>query len=111
MNPKKLENLGNLIKKLREAKGLKIKDIAEATGTSSYIVKNWERGRAEPTGESLLKLLNLLGIELSDLLEAVNEDVDPEDLMEANRKKNLSSFETSRIYDKTKGSSTEKIRV
>ena len=57
-----------LIKNSREAKNLKIKDIAYALGVDPALVSKWESGTRKPTKEQVLKLASVLEIDTEKLL-------------------------------------------
>jgi Fic family protein/DNA-binding XRE family transcriptional regulator len=57
-----------LIKNSREAKNLKIKDIANALGIDPALVSKWESGTRKPTKEQVLKLASVLEIDTEKLL-------------------------------------------
>ena len=61
------------MKKLREKLGLTTADVASKVGVSDSTVRNWESGRTEPrlTLNQLVLLLDLYGISLKELAEAV----------------------------------------
>ena len=61
------------MKKLREKLGLTTADVASKVGVSDSTVRNWESGRTEPrlTLNQLILLLDLYGINLKELSEAV----------------------------------------
>lgn len=58
-----------LIKKLREEKGLSKLELAEKMGVSVVHINNWEQGRFLPTKYNLFKLANALDFDYSQLLE------------------------------------------
>jgi Fic family protein len=57
-----------LIKNSREAKNLKIKDIANALGIDPALVSKWESGTRKPTKDQVLKLASVLEIDTEKLL-------------------------------------------
>ena len=61
--------LGLRIRKLRNVKGLKIVDLAEATGLSSSLISQVERGAISPSIETLKNIGNALGVSVGSLFE------------------------------------------
>ena len=55
------ETLGQKIKKLRLEKGLKQVELAVFLGVSEYTVRNWEKGRTQPSGEFLRQIEGIFG--------------------------------------------------
>jgi transcriptional regulator with XRE-family HTH domain len=68
--------LGEAIKELRKAKGLKQKDLALKTGVSANAVCKIEKGEAMPQKETLNKILEVLEIPESYLLFFALESTD-----------------------------------
>ena len=60
--------IGNQIKELRKRKGLTQKELAEELHVSFQAVSGWERGVAPPDLDNLLRIADLFGILLDDLL-------------------------------------------
>lgn len=61
-------NIGNKIRKLRLARGLKISDLADAVGVDSANISRLETGKQKSfTEQSLKKIANALSIEVSEL--------------------------------------------
>jgi transcriptional regulator with XRE-family HTH domain len=60
--------LGERIVKLREAKGLKQIDLANKLELDDSAIRRIEKGRTNPTLETLYKLSNALEISLSELV-------------------------------------------
>lgn len=67
--------LGDNIKKYRKLRGLTQVDVAIKLGiTGNASVSDWERGVYEPNISSLVKLADILGVSVYDLVEE-DEDV------------------------------------
>lgn len=60
--------LGNIIKKLREEKGMLQKDLAKKLDISSSTVGMYEQGRREPDIETLKKLTEIFNVTMEYLL-------------------------------------------
>lgn len=68
MPPKKAQQLGALIKKEREAKGLSIRGLAAAVGIDPSAVLHFERGSVgSPDPKKLLRIARTLEIPVEDL--------------------------------------------
>lgn len=59
---------GDTLKKLRQKMGLRQDDVARMVGVERSTVANWERGAKQPSLETLVKLSQLFGISLDELL-------------------------------------------
>lgn len=60
---------GALIRALRQQKNLTQRQLADAIGVSDKAVSKWERGRSHPDVETLQRLADALGVELTELLD------------------------------------------
>lgn len=60
--------LGQTLKAARQARGMTQLQLAEALYVTRQTVSNWENGRSEPDLETLGRIAELLGVELSLLL-------------------------------------------
>ena len=60
--------VGNLISKLREEKGLSQSELGSKLGVTNKAVSRWENGRGYPDTSLLLKLSEILGITVDELL-------------------------------------------
>ena len=61
--------VGNLISKLREEKGLSQSELGSLLGVTNKAVSRWENGRGYPDTSLLLKLSDVLGITVDELLK------------------------------------------
>ena len=61
--------VGNLISKLREEKGLSQSELGFKLGVTNKAVSRWENGRGYPDTSLLLKLSEILGITVDELLK------------------------------------------
>ena len=59
---------GSLITQRRETLGLTQRELAERAATSRERINSYERGRVHPTADTLERVLNALGCELSAVL-------------------------------------------
>ena len=59
-----LTKLGSVLRSARKAKGLGLKDVGEAAGTSPQAVGQWERGENGPSMAKLIVVGRLLGIDI-----------------------------------------------
>lgn len=73
-----MESIGKRMERLRKAKKLSIKELAEQVNVPATTYRDWEYGR-EIKGEPYLKLAAALGVSLNELLgappQASHEDV------------------------------------
>lgn len=57
------------LKRIRKAKGLTQKDVAEKLGIATHSYTRYECGVRRPNIDTLLKIANILDVKASDLLE------------------------------------------
>lgn len=79
MEAKKL--IGLRIKNLRRAEGLSQEELAEKMGISSKYLSSIERGKENPTLDTLIKLANALKIEPSEIFNFSHEGKSKKDLI------------------------------
>ena len=96
--------LGRRIRRLRRAKDLTIKDLAQEVGMSAGYLSEVERGGSALSGEKIAAIATRLGSSVDYFLTGVvgfhqtgDETVIPASLAEAARVLNLSYVETSRL--------------
>ena len=62
--------IGNTIKTARIARGLTLQSVAASLGlTCRQQVYQWERGQVQPGPKHLAKLAEVLGLQVTDLLQ------------------------------------------
>lgn len=59
---------GPLIRKFREAAGLKQSDVAKAVGVAPSTYANWEQGTNRPAADQIAPLCSILGVTADELL-------------------------------------------
>ncbi len=62
-------DIGAIIRKVRNEKGLTQEEAAEALGISRQTISNWERGRSYPDILSVIRMSDLYGVSLDRLLK------------------------------------------
>ncbi len=65
---------GNLLASQRRGLGLTQFQLAELLGVTNKAVSKWENGRSKPRFGTCLRLADLLGVSLNDLLLASGND-------------------------------------
>lgn len=63
-----LPTLGRAIRHTRQQSGISVEALAAATGIARQRIDSLERGRLDPTYETLFTLADGLGVKLSELL-------------------------------------------
>jgi len=63
-----MQNFGLRLKKLREAKGLELEDLAKIINTSACPLKYWEEGERNLKISQLIKLAKYFGVTTDYLL-------------------------------------------
>ena len=66
--------VGERVRRLREAKGLSLRDLARTTGVSAPMLSQVERGETSPTLQVATKIASGLELSLSQLLRLDEED-------------------------------------
>lgn len=79
MEAKKL--IGLRIKSLRHSEGLSQEELAERMGISSKYLSSIERGKENPTLDTVIKLAGALEIELSEIFNISHEGKSKKDLV------------------------------
>lgn len=67
--------IGAVLRRERQRQGLTLREVARAAGVSVPYLSEVERGRKEASSEVLAAVCRALGLYLSDLLEAVRDDL------------------------------------
>lgn len=84
--------LKDKIKSLRKSRGLTQSQLGKLISKSSQVISNWERGYTSSINQDDIKnLANALSVNVSDLLEDVN-NLDTIDNKEKKRPKDLMKF-------------------
>ena len=60
------QEIGQVLKVAREAKGMTQKQVAELLGRRQQIVGHWETGYAQPDANTLFELCDIYGISIDD---------------------------------------------
>ena len=60
------QEIGQVLKAAREAKGMTQKQVAEILGRRQQIVGHWETGYAQPDANTLFELCDIYGISIDD---------------------------------------------
>src|SRR5699024_939228 len=71
-----MSNIGEQVKKLRQAKKLTLKEMSQETGLSTGYLSQFERGITTIAVEHLVKISEILGVAVSSFFEKEN-DKDP----------------------------------
>ena len=58
------QEIGNIIKKRREALSLKQEDLSEMSGITSKTIYLVENGKGNPSFDTIEKLLEIIGLEI-----------------------------------------------
>ena len=72
------QEIGQVLKAAREAKGMTQKQVAEILGRRQQIVGHWETGYAQPDANTLFELCDIYGISIDDAFGKKKEDEDPQ---------------------------------
>lgn len=95
----KLDTIGRNIRKYRLAKKLRQEDLAEATGLSTNYIGMVERGDKIPSLESLIAILNTLGVSADMVLcDVVETGYAVKNSLLDDKLKKLSDEDKERIY-------------
>ena len=92
-------SFGNRLTMLRKEKGLSQFQLGTLLGVSDKAVSKWENGVAKPKLEVCLKLADLLGIGMDDLLCQRSPDAEKEQRIMKQLKKALWERITDKLYE------------
>ena len=67
------QELGKIIQDRRESLSLKQEDLAEMSGVTSKTIYLIEKGKGNPSIDSLQKLLGILGLEIIIKVKSIDE--------------------------------------
>lgn len=72
-NPQKIETvlLGTYLRRVRQGRGLQIKDLAAMANTTSALISRLETGASRPTLFAVVKVCTALGLDLESLSEVI----------------------------------------
>lgn len=70
------QEIGQILKAAREAKGLTQKQVAEQLGRRQQIVGHWETGYAQPDANTLFELCDIYGISIDEAFGKKKEQLD-----------------------------------
>lgn len=65
-----MKQLGETLKRLRQKSRLRQEDVATMVGVERSTVANWERGVKQPSLDTLLRLSEIFGVSLDELVGA-----------------------------------------
>ncbi|MGO2675212.1 MAG: helix-turn-helix domain-containing protein [Leuconostoc mesenteroides] len=65
-----VNNLGRLIRGMREARGVSVNDLVRATGLSRSMISKFERGQTDIQLSSVIKIFSAMSLTLDDLCHA-----------------------------------------
>ena len=75
--PAPINEVGNLIRKQRDAMHMTVAQLAKRIGVSRNTVTNYEAGKTEPSASDLVRLSGALGCPINDLLHGGADSVPP----------------------------------
>ena len=67
--------IGRVLRRIRQAQGRTLQDVADTAGVSMAYLSEVERGRKEVSSELLAVICRALGIALPDLLDEVRSEL------------------------------------
>ena len=67
------KDIGNIIQQRRDFLAIKQKDLSEMTGITTKTIYLIESGKGNPSIDTLNKLLDVLGLEISLDIKKINE--------------------------------------
>ncbi|WP_273705750.1 helix-turn-helix domain-containing protein [Leuconostoc mesenteroides] len=63
-----VNNLGRLIRGMREARGVSVNDLVRATGLSRSMISKFERGQTDIQLSSMIKIFSAMSLTLDELM-------------------------------------------
>lgn len=73
------QEIGQILKAAREAKGMTQKQVAETLGRRQQIVGHWETGYAQPDANTLFELCDIYDISIDEAFGKKKESADADD--------------------------------
>jgi transcriptional regulator with XRE-family HTH domain len=67
--------IGRVLRRIRQAQGRTLQDVADRAGVSMAYLSEVERGRKEASSEMLAAICGALGIDLIELLDEVRSEL------------------------------------
>lgn len=67
------QEIGNIIQKRRQALSLKQEDLSEMSGITTKTIYSVENGKGNPSIDTIQKLLEILGLEISVEVKKTHE--------------------------------------
>lgn len=68
MNAK--EYIGMRIRELRRKRHMSVEELGNLVGYRGSTVNSWERGRTEPTGQTLVRICKIFGVDIAYFYQA-----------------------------------------
>jgi transcriptional regulator with XRE-family HTH domain len=68
--------IGQILKQIREQKGLSLRELSEMCGLSASFIGQVERDETSPSMRSLMSIAQSLGIKLTDLFSSLEQSDD-----------------------------------
>jgi len=65
-----IQNLGRLIREMRQSRGVSANDLVQVTGLSHSVISKFERGQTDIQFSSMIKILSAMSLTLEDLCHA-----------------------------------------
>lgn len=90
----------NIVRQLRQAKGIQQKELAIEIGVSNATVSDWEHGRKNPSGERLRKLADFFGVEPDVILGSADTSEASSKLFTPGDPKASEKTETEQIIER-----------
>ena len=96
----KLESIGKNIRKYRKMKKLRQEDLAEKSGLSTNYLGAIERGEKIPALETLIGIINALGVSADMILaDVIDTGYTVKDSLLAEKLDKISAEDRAKIYD------------
>lgn len=86
--------IGDNIRKIRQEKGLRLQDLARITGISISFLSNTERGKVNPSIDTLSKISRALDTSLVEITSDINQVY----IIRSDKRKTLKNPDSSVIY-------------
>lgn len=99
-------NIGLNIKYFREKKGLSIDDLATKLNVSKSTISRYENNKREPNTKTLLRIAEILGIDIGDLLYQKGKTT-----IASTSNNKISTFDTPKIGNINRDSSLKITRI
>jgi transcriptional regulator with XRE-family HTH domain len=94
-----IDELAQILRKLRADAGLSLSSLASASGLSAGLLSQIERGHGNPSYNTLIKLAHALGVRVGDFFGGEDPEPKVAELVKADSRRRLLLSERGMVYE------------